>query len=166
MTADAAFAKRVTRLAITSALVLGCIWVLSAATLQAPPVVGAALAGGWILMPSILGLSLRWPRLRYALLVPSALVAVALLAICATALPRDDLARIGWLLVTGGVLLGGVLGVWFWFRWLPVPTGLSDPFSPGRWALIAVHVSLIVAGLALVSLSAAASGARAAGAPH
>jgi hypothetical protein len=141
-------------LAITSGFVLAFIWLLSAATLQAHPMIDGALAGGWLLMPSILALSLRWPRLRYALIVPSSFVSVALVAICATELPEDIVAGTGWLLVTVGVLFGGVLGAWFWFRWMPVPTSLVDPFSLGRWALIAVHVSPIVAGLALISLSA------------
>ena len=156
MEADPAFARRVVRLAVTSALVLPVIWLLSATTLRPQPLVGAGLAAGWLLMPSILGLSLRWPRLRYALVVPSSFVSVALLAICLTALPDDNVASAGWLLMTGGVLFGGVLGIWFWFRWMPVPAGLTDPFSAGRWALIVVHVSLIVAGLVLVGVSAVA----------
>ena len=105
-------------------------------------------------MPTILGLSLRWPRFRYGLVVPATLVTGALLAICATALPENHVAVSGWLLVTGGVLLGGVLGVWFWFRLLPVPTDLTDPFSGGRLALIVVHVGLIIIGLGLVGFVA------------
>ncbi len=156
MEAGAAFSRRVARLAVTSALVLPLIWLLSAATLRANALIGAGLAAGWLLMPSILGLSLRRPRLRYALIVPSFFVSVALLAICLTALPDDHVASAGWLLMTGGVLLGGVLGIWFWFRWMPVPARLRDPFSTGRWALIVAHVSLIVAGLVLVGFSAVA----------
>ncbi len=152
----AAFSRRVVRLAVTSALVLPLIWLLSTTTLRAHPLIGAALAAGWLLMPLILGLSLRRPRLRYALIVPSSFVSVALLAICLTALPDDNVASAGWLLMTGGVLLGGVLGIWFWFRWMPVPARLTDPFSAGRWALIVAHVSLIVAGLVLVGVSAVA----------
>jgi hypothetical protein len=57
--------------------------------------------------------------------------------------------------MTAGVLFGGMLGVWFWFRWLPVPRGLHEPFSRARWGLIGVHVSLIVAGIGLVLLRAA-----------
>ncbi len=155
MTADPMFARRVVRLAITSAFILALIWFLVASTLQTHPVIQGGLAGGWFLMPSILGLSLRSPRLRYALIVPFALVSAALLAVCATALPKDTVASVGWLLVTGGVLFGGVLGAWFWFRWAPVPIALIQPFSRGRWALISVHVSLIVAGLVLVSFFAA-----------
>ena len=43
--------------------------------------------------------------------------------------------------------------LWFWFRWLPVPTGLDDPFAPSRWLLIAIHVGLVAAALLLVGLS-------------
>ena len=154
LTADPAFARRVVRLAVTSAFALGLIWFLSGVTLEAHRMIERGLAGGWLLMPSILGLSLRWPRLRYAIVVPSTLVSLALLAICATALPEDAVTRSGWLLITSGVLFGAVLGAWFWFRWIPVPVGLSDPFSRGRWVLIVVHVSLIVAGITLLGLSA------------
>ena len=49
--------------------------------------------------------------------------------------------------------MGAVQGTWFWFRCIPVPIALSDPFSRGRWVLIVVHVFLIVAGVTLVSLS-------------
>lgn len=133
---------------------LGLVWFLSRATLDIHPAIGVGLAMGWVLMPTFLGLSLRWPGVRYALVIPSSLVSVSLFAICLTALPEDGGASAGWLLIAAGVLFGGVLGIWFWYRRFPVPNGLQDPFSSGRWALIAVHVGLIVVGLALVSLSA------------
>ena len=153
LTADPRFARRIIRLALTSALALGLIWWLSARTLNAHPAVSISLGAGWLLMPLVLVLSLRWPKLRYALVVPSFLVGLALVAVCTSALPEERVASAGWLLITGGVLLGGVLGAWFWFRWLPVPARLVDPFAPGRWVLVATHVSLITAGLALVGLS-------------
>ena len=153
MTTDPRFARRVLRLAITSVFALALIWFLCQTTLETHPAIGGSLAGGWLLMPTILGLSLRWPRLRYGLIVPSILVTVALLAICATALPGNNVAASGWVAVTGGVLLGAGLGVWFWFRWMPVPTDLTDPFSRGRLALIIAHVSLIDIGLGLVGLA-------------
>lgn len=155
LTRDPTFARRVIRLTITSAVVLGLIWLLSVLTLEADAIIDAGLLAGWLLMPSILGLSLWWPRLRYALIIPSLLVSFSLLAICTTALPDHAVTGSGWLLLTGGVLFGGFLGVWFWFRWLPVPSGLADPFSSGRWRLITVHVSLIITGLVLAALSAA-----------
>ena len=55
------------------------------------------------------------------------------------------------MLVTAGILLGSVLGLWFWYRLLPVPSALDDPFSPGRWTLIGIHIAMIVLGLMLAS---------------
>jgi hypothetical protein len=53
--------------------------------------------------------------------------------------------------VTAGILLGSLLGLWFWYRLLPVPASLDDPFSPGRWTLVTAHIALIVVGLALAA---------------
>ena len=153
MTGDPPFARRVARLALTSIVALGVIWLLATTTLSVVPPISLGLLGGWLLMPSLLGLSLRWSRIRYAVVVPAALVSLALLAICRGSLPEDPLARAGWLLITAGVLFGGLLGGWFWFRLLPVPRRLHFPFSFGRWILIGVHVSAIVLGLILASLA-------------
>lgn len=153
LTADSAFSRRVIRLAMTSAVMLGVVWVMSRSKLEAAPSIEHALAGGWILMPLILSLSLRWPRLRYALILPSGLVAVALVAISLTALPEPTGARVGWLLITIGVLEGAVLGMWFWFRWFPVPDWLDHPFSRARWSLIGLHVVPIVVGVVSVAFS-------------
>jgi len=153
MTADPVFARRIRRLALTSLLALGLIWLLAAATLDAHPAIGTGLIAGWLLMPSILTLSLRWPRFRYVLVLPSSLVGAALLAVSATALPESRTASIGWLMITGGVLIGGALGGWLWYRWMPVPPRLDDPFSTGRWILACVHAGIILAGLALVGVS-------------
>jgi hypothetical protein len=154
LTDDPAFARRIIRLGFTSSIALGLVWLLATITLDAHPGVGASLALGWLMMPSILFLSLRRPRLRYALAIPSALVGVPLLIICASNLPEGQVARTGWLLITAGILSGGVLGVWFWFRWLPVPGWLHAPFSPSRWTLIGLHVALVVSGLVLVGVTA------------
>jgi hypothetical protein len=116
--------------------------------------VGTVLAAGWALMPLILFASLRLPVLRYALVVPASLVGIGLLSVVARWLPASALAATGWVLVTAGVLLGGMLGTWFWFRLVPVPVALDDPFSPGRRLLIKVHVALIVTGLALAAMAA------------
>jgi len=153
MSGDAAFARRVTRLAITSAMALALLAFFCHKTLDVPRAVTGSLVAGWALMPTILALSLRWPRARYAIFVPALLVTGGLIAICATALPVESIARTGWLLTTAGILLGGVLGIWFWYRLAPVPTRLDDPFSRGRWILIGVHVTLIVAGLAMIGTS-------------
>jgi hypothetical protein len=155
LSANPRFATRVKRLAAVSLVALGLIWALASATLHAPVALNAALAAGWVLMPTMLIASLAEPRLRYALVVPASLVGFGLLAISAWWLPADPVAAGGWLLMTAGVLLGGVLGIWFWLRLLPVPRALDDPFSAGRWALIWVHVGLIVLGLALVTIGLA-----------
>ena len=157
MTADSRFGIRVIRLAATSVVALGLIWGFQAATLNAPAFVGICLAAGWASMPVLLMVSLRWPMARYGLALPSTLVGFGLIAICLTALPSDwGAARVGWLMTTAGVLMGGVLGLWFWFRLAPVPRFLDDPFGPGRWTLVAIHIALIVVGLALIGLSALA----------
>lgn len=58
-------------------------------------------------------------------------------------------------MMTAGVLMGGVLGLWFWYRPAPVPLRLDDPFSRGRWLLIGAHVALIVVGMMLAARSVA-----------
>jgi len=152
MTADARFAARVRRLVLTSVVALGLVFALWARGGRGGPFVGAGLAAGWVLMPAILLLSLRRPQARYGLAVPSALVGLSLLALCLSGPAESAAATIGWWQICAGVLLGGALGGWFWFRLLPVPAHLDDPFSPGRWALIALHVALIISGFVLVSL--------------
>src|SRR5688500_7071582 len=100
LTSDAAFSRRIIRLALVSSIALGLVWLLATVTLDAHPGLGASLALGWLLMPSILLLSLRRPRLRYALAIPSALVGVPLLIICVGNLSDGQVARTGWLLLT------------------------------------------------------------------
>jgi xanthine/uracil permease len=151
LTDDPRIRRRVQRLAAVSLVALGLVCGLGAATLEAPPAVFAGLALGWVLMPAVLILSLRDLRARYLLVVPSSLVTLGLLAICIGWLPDSAMAVAGWLLMTVGVALGGVLGLWLWFRLLPVPAALDDPLAPGRWALIALHVALIVVGWALAA---------------
>lgn len=152
LSTDARFARRIKRLALTSVVALGLIWWLAVTTLATPPLAGVALAAGWVLMPTVLLASLTRPRLRYALVVPATLVGVALLGVSVWWLPTHPLAAAGWLLITVGISLGGVLGLWFWFRLLPVPAALDDPFSGGRLALIGLHVGLIVTGIALAGV--------------
>jgi hypothetical protein len=74
-----------------------------------------------------------------------------LLAVSVAWLPVAPLPALGWLLMTAGVALGGLLGIWFWFRLLPVPPALDDPYSTGRWALIGLHIALIVVGMVLAA---------------
>jgi hypothetical protein len=151
MTGDPRFAPRVKRLAFTSLVALGLVWGLAIATLEAPPLVDASLAAGWVLMPATLFASLVRPRLRYGLVVPSTLVGVGLLAVSIAWLPGDPVAAAGWLMMTAGVLMGAVLGLWFWYRLFPVPASLDDPFSKGRWGLVGLHIALIVVGLVLAA---------------
>lgn len=146
---DRRFERRVKRLAAVSAVALGLIWALVVTTVAAPPPVDAAFAAGWLLMPSTLVASLRYPRLRYGLVVPASLVSIGLLAVCVGWLPAEPTIALGWILITAGVALGGGLGLWFWYRLLPVPARLDDPFSTGRWALVGAHIALIVAGFGL-----------------
>lgn len=148
---DPRFAGRIRRLAATSVVALGVIWALAALTLETSAADLTALAIGWALMPTVLVASLAWPSLRYLLVVPATSVTLSLLAIVAWSLPPNPIAAMGWLLVTGGVALGGVLGLWFWYRLAPVPASLDHPFSPARIGLIAVHVALVVVGIALAA---------------
>lgn len=148
---DRRFARRVQRLGLVSLVALGLVWWLAAVTLEAPPLVGIALAAGWALMPTILFASLSYPTLRYGLVLPASLVGIGLLSISAWWLPSSTVAATGWLMITAGVAFGGLLGLWFWYRLFPVPAVLDDPYAPGRWALIAVHVTLITAGLLMAA---------------
>jgi len=152
LTAHPAMTARVIRQAAVSTVWLGLIFWLAAAALDANATIVAALGAGWVLMPSVLALSTRRPLLRLALVVPAGLISTALIAAVATALPDDTTSRVGWVLVTVGVLAGGVLGCWFWYRLFPVPPALDAPLAPGRWALIAFHVALVVVGIALAAL--------------
>jgi hypothetical protein len=144
---------RVRRLALTSAWALGVIWLLWALTVGRAPLVGAALAIGWLLMPTVLWASLRRPWLRIGLVVPAALVTVGVAAIAIGPLPNDA-ARAGWLALLAGLAMGGVQGAWFWFGWFPVPAALRDPLAKMRLRLIAAHVALVVSGMALVTAAA------------
>jgi hypothetical protein len=150
LTEDPRIRRRVRRLAAVSAVALGLVWGLAVTTTEAGGIVESALLAGWILMPTVLLGSLRDVRLRYGLVAPSALVSVGLLVIVVDASP-GGVAGLGWLLILLGVLLGGLMGGWFWYRLLPVPRSLDAPDATGRWALIAVHVALIVVGLGLAA---------------
>jgi hypothetical protein len=152
LSADRRMARRVKRLGLVSMVALGLIWFLAVVDLGAPPWVNGMLAAGWVLMPTVLFASLARPRLRYALVLPASLVGIGLLAICAWWLPSDPLAAAGWWLMTAGIALGGGLGLWFWYRLVPVPAFLDDLNSAGRWSLIAVHVALIVLGWAMAGV--------------
>ena len=146
LTADRLFAHRVRRLIVISTIALGIIWGL-AFTDDAEVWVLVLLGIGWVTMPTILGLSLRRPMLRYALLVPASAVSIGLIWMTLTA---PDSTDVGWLLITLGILVGGALGAWFWFRWIPVPRALDDPYGTPRVALVGLHTGLVLIGMALV----------------
>jgi hypothetical protein len=150
LSSDLRVRGRVTRLALVSIVALGLVLGL-ATTLRPTAAILVALALGWATMPAVLAWSLVRPAARYLLAVPASLVTLGLLAICVTALPPASVAATGWLLMTAGVLIGGGLGIWFWYRAIPVPAALEDPFGRGRWMLIAVHVSLVVVGWGLTA---------------
>ena len=149
LTGDRRIVRRVKRLAATSAVALGLIWGLAVATLHVPSGISLALAAGWVLMPATLVASLARPSLRYWLVVPATFVSIGLLALCASWLPAAPIPALGWVSTTIGVLLGGGMGFWLWFRILPVPRVLDDPGSRWRWGLIVVHVGLIVGGVVM-----------------
>jgi hypothetical protein len=151
LTSDRRVTLRVRRLAAISIVALGLTWGLASATLETPSVIGVILALGWLLMPAVLLWSLIAPGARYLLMAPASLVLVGLLAICIGWLPRSPIAAAGWVLLTAGVALGAVLGVWFWFRIAPVPAKLNEPYAPGRWTLIGVHVALVTVGWTLAA---------------
>jgi hypothetical protein len=151
LTDDGRVRGRVMRLTTVSLVALGLVTGLGVATLEAPGAVLALLALGWVLMPTVLAWSLRDPPVRYLLVVPASLVTLGLLAICIGWLPAQPMAAAGWVLMAAGVGLGGTLGLWLWYRVLPAPGALDDPLSPGRWALIAVHIGLVVVGWALAA---------------
>lgn len=152
MSTDPRFCARLRRLVLVSSVMLGLITLLAALSSEAPPLVIGLLALGWILMPTLLDASIERPHLRYLLALPATLVAGGLISV-AIRFEGEPGAQAGWWLITAGVALGGILGAWFWFRWMPVPERLDDPFSPGRIALITAHVALIVIGVALVIAS-------------
>ena len=152
LSADHAFARRVRRLALVSLVALGVIWGLAVSTLDAPPIVDGALLAGWALMPTILFASLPRPMLRYGLTLPATLVTLGLLAITMGWMPALPAAAVGWVLILLGVGLGGMMGLWLWYRLLPVPPAMAYPFSPARWLLIGLHVALIVVGMVLAAV--------------
>jgi hypothetical protein len=153
LTADARITARVRRLVTVSVVALGVIWALAVATLDLPTLLESTLAVGWVLMPVVLAASLSWPILRYLLVVPATLESAALVTIAIGWRPAEPLSAIGWLLITAGILFGGTLGLWLWYRVLPVPALLDDPYASRRWTLVAVHVALVVIGISLVATS-------------
>ena len=146
LTADRLFEHRVRRLVAVSAVALGVMWGLALAD-DAPMWVLVLLAIGWVSMPTVLALSLRRPAVRYALVVPATAVSVGLIGMT---LAAPDPTAFGWSVLSVGILFGGSLGAWLWFRWLPVPRSLDDPFGTPRLTLVGVHIGLVLVGVAAV----------------
>jgi hypothetical protein len=149
--ADPSFSRRVRRLGLVSLVAPGLIWWLAATRLTAPPALLVTLLAGWWLMPTVLFASIPLPTLRPLLVLPATLITAPVLAIAVWWPPDRPVAALGWSLIAVGLLFGGIMGGWFWFRWAPVPAALDDPFSPTRWSLIAIHVGCIILGFALAA---------------
>lgn len=147
LTGDRLFEHRIRRLVVISTVALGVIWGLALAN-GATTWILVLLGIGWVLMPSVLAASLRRPMARYALMIPASVVSIALIAMTLSA---PDSTIVGWALITAGILLGGFIGMWFWYRWLPVPRAFGDPFGVSRLALVAAHLGLVLAGMATVA---------------
>jgi hypothetical protein len=151
LTDDTRFLGRIRRLGLVSLIAPGLIWWLATRLAVPQPLLFTLLAGWWS-MPAVLFASIPFPSVRPLLIVPATLITAPVLAIVAGWLPGRPVADFGWILIAVGLLLGGVLGGWFWFRWAPVPAALDYPFAPARWGLIAIHVGLICVGLVLAVL--------------
>ncbi|MCC6312707.1 MAG: hypothetical protein IT337_01740 [Thermomicrobiales bacterium] len=152
LSANARFTGRVRRLAGVAAVALGVVWWLAATDAAAPRWAATALLMGWWSMTPLLMMSLLRPSLRLLLVVPSTLVTLGLLGMLPGAFAAGELAAVGWASLFAGIVLGDLLGLWFWLRLAPVPAALEHPFSRGRWALIVVHVACILVGIALAAL--------------
>jgi len=149
LTADAGFQRRIRRLVALSAVALG-LMMWFAARDGAQWWVLTLIGVGWILMPTFLALSLSNPGMRYFLIIPATTVSLGLIAMT---MATEDTNRVGWMLMTLGVLSGGTFGIWFWYRWVPVPRMFDDPFGWPRLALIAVHLGLILCGFGTLILT-------------
>jgi hypothetical protein len=147
LTGDRLFEHRIRRLVVISAVALGSIWGLAVAD-DASTWILVLLGIGWVLMPAVLAMSLRRPMARYALMIPASFVSIGLAAMTISA-PGSTV--VGWMLVTAGIVFGGFIGMWFWFRWLPVPRPFDDPFGVPRLALVGAHVGLVLAGMTMVA---------------
>lgn len=146
LTTDPLFAHRIRRLVWISSVALGVLTLLAMRT-EALGWSIAMLAAGWVLMPTILALSLRRPKVRYGLIIPASLVTVGLLGPVSVS---TGASLVGWVMILAGILVGGTLGMWFWYRWLPAPRGFDDPYGAKRMVLIGVHIGLVLFGVAIV----------------
>ncbi len=146
LTRDRPFTRRVQRLVGISLVMLGVITWLAVADDAAGWIVALMLVG-WLLMPSLLLLSITRPKLRYGLLIPGTSFT---LGVVGMAIDSAGPQALGWWLLAAGLTVGGGAGIWFWMRWLPVPQPFDDPYGRPRLAVIGVHVALVLAGVATV----------------
>jgi hypothetical protein len=149
MTSDRLFAGRIRRLTAVSSVALGVITILAFDAIGWRWGAAVMIGLGWITMPVTLAASLRRPPLRYLLVLPSSLVSIGVLGTALT-YSGGGTSLVGWWMITAGIGLGASLGMWFWYRWAPVPARLDGPFSAARWGLIAIHVALVFVGALLV----------------
>ncbi len=151
MTLDPGFVRRLKRLVAISAVALGLIFLLAYSTTDAGWFAYGLLIGGWVSMPLLLVIASVRPLWRYLLVIPAGLMSVGMVVVALES-GGSATSRIGWWTITAGLVVGGTLGAWFWYRWAPVPRPLDQPFAAGRWALIALHAGLVVVGGLLVVL--------------
>jgi hypothetical protein len=149
LTHDRTFEARIRRLSVVSLFALGTITWLAIRD-DASSTVVLLLTAGWISMPTVLRASLRRPGLRYALSVPATLFAGGLTLFSTSLADLEATSAAGWWTITVSLWFGAVLGMWLWFRWLPVPAWLTDPFGPGRLAFVTAHIGGVLIGIALV----------------
>ncbi len=157
-TPERLMAARVRRLTLVSAVALGMIWWLAQEAPYAASLARWGLALGWLSMPAVLALSLRLPAARFGLVFPATLLTGATGLLAIEAWREGTASFFGWGVLLTGILVGDLLGAWLWFGLLPVPPRLRNPGSAPRWLLIAVHVSLVLYGIAYLLAAYAAVG--------
>lgn len=149
LTHDPPFEARIRRLSVVSLIALGAITGLAIRDGASTTVV-LLLTTGWVLMPTVLRASLRRPGLRYALSIPATLVAGGLTLFSTTLSGNGDPAVVGWWMITVSLWFGAALGMWLWYRWIPVPRWLDAPFGLGRLVLVTLHIGGVLIGIAFV----------------
>jgi hypothetical protein len=149
LTGDRMFSHRIRRLVGVSLVALGVITWLAVRSEGSNWAI-TLLVIGWILMPTLLFVSLSMPLLRYLLVVPGTTVSIGLIGMTVGA---DGTEALGWFLIFLGITVGGLMGMWFWYRWVPVPRMLDDPYGWPRLTVLALHIGFILIGAALVFAS-------------
>jgi hypothetical protein len=141
--------RRVHRLIVVSSVALGIITGLAVSD-DGPSWAVLAIAFAWFAMPTALWASVDRPRLRYLLAVPAVSASAGLVGM---AVATSGAAAAGWLIVLIGISTGGMLGMWFWYRFLPVPYSLDDPYGTPRLSLLAIHIALVLIGVGIIVLA-------------